>query len=138
MKNWQDWTKIVVHKNFIGQNAVFALTDIHTDTLIGVYGGNIGIIELNGAKCTPGNTAQVYYDRNTDRLFHLRSEDSYEWEGISFINHNCHPNAKIVNQCAIVTIRDINREEEITVNYNEWNVIPEGIDCWCCTPPNKI
>lgn len=40
-----------------------------------------------------------------------------EWGGVNYLNHSCEPNAGFNGQIALVAMRDIAKDEEITIDY---------------------
>ncbi|MCH7604491.1 SET domain-containing protein [Patescibacteria group bacterium] len=50
-----------------------------------------------------------------------------------FINHSCDSNAAVVDLVKIVTIRDIEKDEEITVDYDvfDWDENTMPVKCLC-------
>jgi len=73
---------------------------------------------------------------------HLKLEGSllycllplWEPEGIDYLNHNCKPNARVEDQLYVYADRDIEAGEEITADYRTFNLVPQGIRCWCPEP----
>jgi len=45
------------------------------------------------------------------------SAKTEEWGGGNFLNHSCEPNAGFNGQIAVVAMRDITKDEEITIDY---------------------
>lgn len=52
-----------------------------------------------------------------------------------FINHSCDPNAAIMGTKTVVALRNINKDDEITIDYSMSDADPywEGIHCHCGT-----
>lgn len=52
-----------------------------------------------------------------------------------FINHSCDPNAAIMGTKTVVALRNINKDDEITIDYSMSDADPywEGIHCSCGT-----
>jgi hypothetical protein len=40
-----------------------------------------------------------------------------EWGGVNYLNHSCEPNAGFNGQIALVALRDIAKDEEISIDY---------------------
>jgi SET domain-containing protein len=136
-KNWQAWKYLMVKDNEHGQSGLYAMIDIPYKTVIGAFGGKIECVSPIPERIT-NSIIQIAINREQDILLILTGEKDFRWEGISYMNHSCEPNANMVAQTIIVANRDIKRGEEITVDYNSWNFIGEGVPCWCPKCDGKV
>ena len=59
-------------------------------------------------------------------------------DGVDFLNHSCRANARVVDQLYVYAERDIEPGEEITADYRTFNLVPQGIRCWCAEPLCEI
>lgn len=48
-----------------------------------------------------------------------------------FLNHSCDPNVGILGQIIFVAMRDINKEEELTIDYAMFGAYNESMICNC-------
>jgi len=94
-----------------GGYAVFASQVVKKGELLAVWGGRVATLEqvLALPPEQQGHTIQIY-----DELY-LAPTDMEE--PADFINHSCDPNAGIWGQIALVAMRDIEADEEITFDY---------------------
>ncbi|MCB1498480.1 MAG: SET domain-containing protein [Bauldia sp.] len=113
---------------------VFAKAKIRKDELIGFFDGKAVIVDLDRK-----DEFDTFWWRQS---LHLRLDGSKllcllpQWEpdGVDFLNHSCRPTARVEDKLYVYADRDIDAGEEITVDYRTFNIIPEGIRCWC---PNR-
>lgn len=52
-------------------------------------------------------------------------------EGVELINHACQPNCALDKFMVIRTSRDVNTDEELSLDYFEITQLPLGIKCKC-------
>jgi len=110
---------------------VFAKARIGKDELIGFFDGKAVIVDLDRQ-----DEFDSFWWRQS---LHLRRDGSKllcllpQWEpdGVDFLNHSCRPTARVEDKLYVYADRDIDTGEEITVDYRTFNIIPEGIRCWC-------
>ena len=113
--------------------AIYATKPIARDELIGFFDGKSVMVDLNDKK-----SLDDYWWRQS---VHLKLEGSkllcllpmWEPEGVDYLNHSCHPNARVEGQLYVYADRDIAPGEEITADYRTFNLVPEGKQCWCQT-----
>lgn len=116
-----------------GSRGAVARCDIAPGQLLGVFQGDLERIEIRNERLAEPskhiNLVQIA--RDGDHLFgFIRSERS----GIGLINHSCRPNVRIENQIVVVAGRQIAAGEALTADYRLWDLVPEGIPCWCDDP----
>lgn len=110
---------------------VFAKARIGKNELIGFFDGKAVIVDLDRQ-----DEFDAFWWRQS---LHLRRDGSKllcllpQWEpdGVDFLNHSCRPTARVEDKLYVYADRDIEAGEEITVDYRTFNIIPEGIRCWC-------
>ena len=116
-----------------GSRGAIAKRDIAAGTLLGIFQGELERIEIRQDRLAEPdkhiNLVQIA--RDGDYLFgFIRSERT----GIGLINHSCRPNVRIENQIVVVASRHIAAGEALTADYRAWDLVLEGIPCWCDEP----
>lgn len=116
---------------FIG-NGLFAKTRILKDERILIIGGYI---------MTVGEESQLpnkYSDNGVQIAENLviGVTNENEWGGVNYLNHHCNPNAGFKGQIFLDAMRDINIDEEITIDYamvlyQSEIGIPYKLNCLC-------
>lgn len=112
---------------------IYATRPIDKGALIGFFDGKSILVDLDDKK-----SLDDYWWRQS---VHLKLEGSkllcllpmWEPEGVDYLNHSCHPNARVESQLYVYADRDIRPGEEITADYRTFNLVPEGKQCWCDT-----
>jgi hypothetical protein len=113
--------------------AIYATKPIAKDELIGFFDGKSVMVDL-----ADKSALDDYWWRQS---VHLKLEGTkllcllpmWEPEGVDYLNHSCHPNARVEQQLYVYASRDIQPGEEITADYRTFNLVPEGKQCWCQT-----
>ncbi len=111
--------------------AIYARDRIAKDSLLGFFDGKSVVVDLDHK-----DELDDYWWRQS---VHLRIEGSkllcllpmWEPEGVDYLNHSCNPNARVEDQLYVYAERDILPGEEITADYRTFNLVPQGIRCWC-------
>ncbi|MFM8746986.1 MAG: SET domain-containing protein-lysine N-methyltransferase [Aestuariivirga sp.] len=116
-----------------GNRGAIAKADIPSGALLGVFQGELERLELRENRLVEAekhiNLVQIV--RDGDYLFgFIRNERA----GIGLINHSCKPNVRIENQIVVVAGRAISAGEHLTADYRRWDLVPEGVPCWCEPP----
>jgi hypothetical protein len=114
--------------------AIYARSPIAEGTFLGFFDGKSILIDLD--------RKDELDDHWWRQSVHLRLEGSkllcllpmWEPEGVDYLNHSCKPNARVVEQLYVYADRAIAPGEEITADYRTFNLVPEGIRCWCENP----
>ncbi len=114
--------------------AIYARQRIAKDTFLGHFDGKAIVVDLDHK-----NELEDYWWRQS---VHLKLEGSklycllpmWEPEGIDYLNHSCRSNARVEQQLYVYADRDIEPGEEITADYRTFNLVPQGIRCWCAEP----
>lgn len=110
---------------------VYAKAKIRKDELIGFFDGRAIMADLNRT-----DELDMFWWRQS---VHLRRDGSnllcllpmWEPDGVDFLNHSCRSTARVEDKLYVYSNRDIEPGEEITVDYRTFNLVPEGITCWC-------
>jgi SET domain-containing protein len=110
---------------------VFARATIRKDELIGFFDGKAIIVDLDRK-----DEFDAFWWRQS---LHLKLDGTKllcllpQWEpdGVDFLNHSCRPTARVEDKLYVYADRNIDAGEEITVDYRTFNIISEGIRCWC-------
>jgi hypothetical protein len=112
---------------------IYATRTIAKDSLIGFFDGKSIMVDLSKK-----DALDDYWWRQS---VHLKLEGTnllcllplWEPEGVDYLNHSCHPNARVEQQLYVYADREIAPGEEITADYRTFNLVPEGKKCWCQT-----
>jgi len=117
-----------------GEMSAFANSFIPAGTLLGIHGGDVvefSIVNNSIVHKTIEHKEIVQICVNGNTLLGLVSPKNEVWSGIDFINHSCNPNVAARDRIIIYALRDIEKDQELTMDYRDWDFIPEGITCWC-------
>ncbi len=116
IKNTQTFISIKnleVRQSKIHGAGVFAKEKIEKDSVIGILSGKILKEEdLNSID----ENLKKYIFPIEDKIY-VAPESFYDIPPIFFMNHSCDPNAGIKGNIVIIALRDINPDEEITIDY---------------------
>lgn len=129
IKTTEDWIhpKIILFESFCEGFGLFTTDNISKDETLIVFGAKY--TDKIGARIAKENG--FYVIQLDENLF------SYEIPRTSntwFVNHSCDPNAGMLDFCSIISIRDINQDEEITLDYVMLDdADSESFDCNCKT-----
>jgi len=94
-------------------DGLFAKSKLRKGDCLMMIGGYILTVEEESR--LPGKSSDNGVQIAKDLvLCTVRSE---EWGGVNYLNHSCEPNAGLNGQIAVVAMRDIVRDEEITIDY---------------------
>ena len=120
-----------------GARGAVARCDIEDGRLLGVFQGELERIAIRDERLAEPekHVNLVQITRDGDWLFgFIRNERT----GIGLINHSCKPNVRIENQIVVVADRHIAAGEPLTTDYRKWDLVLEGIPCWCDEPKCTI
>ena len=135
--NYWNSSIVEVRQRATDQFGVFARATIPAGTLIGCYAGRIVILEID-----PGTERYVNTSLEHRQVLQLRRFGNHMlglvaiggFRGVDYINHSCRANTKVYDRVIVLSSRNIEPDEELTLDYREWDFIPEGIRCWCPEP----
>lgn len=113
--------KIYLNKSKIGKG-VFAKKDIKKGELLGIFKGKI----------IPDTKENL--DKYGDFLLPVNYENAMLVKNIfKYTNHSCDPNCGVKDGINIIALKDINKGEEVTIDYDtleyDWEM-----DCNCGSP----
>ena len=94
-------------------NGLFAKEKISKDERILIIGGYI--LTVDEESKLPGKSHDNGVQITEDLVICTTKEDEYS--GFNFLNHNCTPNSGFKGQIFLVAMRDIEMNEEITIDY---------------------
>jgi len=115
-----------------GEKGVFALKGIKSGELLAIFGGYIiNISDIHKLPPELQDEGLTIHDN-----FVLNIIEKSELEDASHFNHNCNPNAGFRGQIFLVSMRDIEKGEEITfdygmVLYRTKGIKPYKLKCLC-------
>lgn len=127
---WTNWSCVTEYEVAKGERGICACGQIAAGELIGIYDGEIVACDLEGDRLVDRDAHRylVQLHRTAGKLFAIVSS---ELSGIDFINHSCKANVRPVDRVVLVAARDIEPGEALTLDYTRWDLVPEGIRCWC-------
>ncbi|MBN8996465.1 MAG: SET domain-containing protein [Rhizobiales bacterium] len=111
--------------------AIYARDAIPAGELLGFFDGKSILVDLEKK-----DELDDYWWRQSVHLKLIGSKllcliPEWEPEGVDYLNHSCHPNARVEEQLYVFADRDIQVGEEITADYRTFNLVPQNIRCWC-------
>jgi uncharacterized protein len=116
---------------------MYATRHIPAGSLLGVYDGRAAVADL-GADGSGRDLddffwrQSVHLKRDGNTLYYLIPFE--EPDGIDYLNHSCHPNARVEQQLYLYASSDVEAGEEITADYRTFNLVEQRIPCWCQEP----
>jgi S-adenosylmethionine/arginine decarboxylase-like enzyme len=120
-------TDVSIENSDIHGKGIFAQGFIKKGSIIGILTGkfyqkkDLDIIE---------NDLKNFLIPIDDNLF-IGPDNIYEISPLFYINHSCEPNAGIEGDIAIIALRDIEPNEEITIDYATLFFNKERMLCQC-------
>ncbi|MDO8593600.1 MAG: SET domain-containing protein [bacterium] len=105
--------KVEVRDGGVEGKGLFAKEKISKDERVLVIGGYI--LTIDEESKLPGKCRDNGVQITEDLSICITKEDEYE--GYNFLNHNCSPNCGFKGQIFLVAMRDIEEDEEITIDY---------------------
>lgn len=118
--------KFEVKKSLINGSGLFATQDIKKDVRISYISG----------KKTIKLSKTVEEALSIPNWFGLSRQFWIDPEGTPFqyLNHSCEPNAAVIGKKTLLAIRDIKKDEEITIDYSMTDADPIWfMNCGCKT-----
>lgn len=123
---------------------VFAKVNIVQGTILGTFFNNNAKVEsykilnkiVDYKKDDPAYMIDLFHDKKKHRLFcFVPNKKSLKQNVLNFINHSCKPNVGYKN-FIVYTLKDIQRGEELTFDYNTTDIFAIGVKCFCKNPKN--
>lgn len=130
--SWVHQDLVVVDMPPKGKGVVTA-ESIKSGTTIVLYGGHVMSLEQ---ECELDEKIKDY-PHQIDDLFVIGPASVHEIQVSDYINHSCDPNCGFQGQIRLVTMRDIEKGEEITFDYamvlsqSEHTLSAYELDCKC-------
>lgn len=116
-----------------GQQGVFACQAIPAGTVLGVFDGEAGVVELSQLE----TLSEYWWEQSVhlriadDKLFYLLPSQAV---GIDFLNHSCRPNTRIDGQLVVSSLEAIAVGSQLTADYRTFDLVRKGVPCWCDQP----
>ncbi len=132
--SYTDFSLVESYQLAQGDWAARARVSIPAGSLLGHHGGQAVAIPVANNRISHGDIEHreiVQIALVGDLLLGLVEPRCLAWSGIDYINHSCQPNAAARDRTVIYALRDIEPGEELTMDYRLWDLVPEGIACWC-------
>jgi uncharacterized protein len=135
--SYTDWRYVEEYTGPVVSRGIRALTIIPSGTVIGCYDGALKSFPLqNGRLLEPHMHKRIVQIAIAgDSLLGLINTAV---AGIDYINHSCEPNITPRDRIVLVTHRLVLPGEPLTLDYRRWDLVPEGIPCWCDVPACTI
>jgi len=105
--------KVEVRDSNVEGKGLFAKEQISKGERILVIGGYI--LTVDEESKLPGKCHDNGVQITEDLVISIIKDEEYD--GFNFLNHNCTPNCGFKGQIFLVTMRDIEKDEEITIDY---------------------
>lgn len=135
--NFTDTNLVYTKETAIGRG-LFARQALPADCMVGALSAGITTmlpIKADGSVEYPSATIGQCIDIivRDGKLITLLKPAGVVYDGVDMINHSCTPNCTILGKLAVVTLRAIAADEELTCHYIESGItiVPEGIHCQC-------
>lgn len=110
--------KVRLKKSGIQGRGLFATGDIRRGEVVNICGGAIITDnEYAALERDYGEFLFHYATQIADGFYLLGGLSHEELEDDDFINHSCSPNCGLNGQIAVVSMRDIKKGEELTIDY---------------------
>jgi uncharacterized protein len=133
--SWTNFDLVEVRK--VGDECgVFARQGIPPGTVVGVFDGvaEVFSIDERGAVDWRGHDGgwSIHLKLHDRKLYTIMPNPNQNVNGIDFINHSCRPNCRADAGVLVVeTTRFISKNEQLTLNYHQMDLIKLGRTCWC-------
>ena len=136
--SWTNQALVEVRNLPGGERGVYSRTDIPKDAVVAIFDGRAVALPVRD------DGTVEYGTENPHMLIHLAVENGRFFAlspiapddigGVDFMNHSCAPNCYIERTLVVRAARDIPAGTELTWDYRETDLIPQGIPCWCPEP----
>jgi len=104
--------KVEVRTNSVNGKGIFAKENIKSGEIVFIKGGHI----LTRDKIYSSSVINSYFPISDE--YFLAAENKDEEESIKlYQNHSCNPNVGLHGEITFVAMRDIEKDEELTVDY---------------------
>jgi hypothetical protein len=118
------------------ERGIFARCDILERIVVGVFDGVVEVFQVgpDGQVDWRGfdGGMSIHLKLSGNRLYAIMPVPGAPVGGIDFINHSCRPNCRVdAGGLVVETSRFIAKDEQLTINYHEMDLIKLGRVCWC-------
>ena len=121
-------TKTEIRKSDTQGRGLFAKEPIRKGEIVSVRGGHIITRQME----TEIEKPEDYWGYPIADEFVLAPLNTQEVEDVMmFLNHSCEPNVGILGQIIFVAMRNIDRGEELTIDYAMFGANKEPMRCNC-------
>jgi uncharacterized protein len=122
-------------------HALYARAPIKAGAFLGFFDGKACVADLGADGKGAGLDdffwrQSVHLRRVGNTLLYLIPTETPD--GIDYLNHSCKPNAKVEDQLYVYALTDIAPGAEVTADYRTFNLVEQGISCWCAEPKCRI
>lgn len=128
--------KVEVRKSGINGKGLFSIDRIKKGEVITVSGGFI--IDENEYKKMKNRTRKFFMKYSTpvaDGFYIISGLNSKSLEPDDFYNHSCSPNCGLSGHLIITALRDIEKDEELTLDYATFEDSNDfRLECNCGSP----
>lgn len=104
--------KVEIRENALNGKGIFAKEDIKKNEIVFIKGGHI----LKRDEMFSSGVINSYFPISDDYVlgaFNKEEEDAIKL----YINHSCDPNCGLHGQITFIAMKDIKKDEELTVDY---------------------
>ena len=120
--------KTEIRKSDTEGRGLFAKEPIRKGEIVTVRGGHIITRQMEAEIKKPDG----YWGYPIADEFVLAPLNTQEVEDVMmFLNHSCEPNVGILGQIIFVAMRDIEKDEELTIDYAMFGANKEPMQCNC-------
>jgi SET domain-containing protein len=121
--------KVEVRNESINGKGIFAKEDITKGEIVFIKGGHI----LTKDQIFSSGICDSYFPISDE--YYLGSTNKEEEESIKlYQNHSCNPNVGLHGEITFVAMRDIKKDEELTVDYAFIDNENYSFECTCGSP----
>ncbi len=121
--------KVEVRNESINGKGIFAKEDITKGEIVFIKGGHI----LTKDQIFSSEICDSYFPISDE--YYLGSTNKEEEESIKlYQNHSCNPNVGLHGEITFVAMRDIKKDEELTVDYAFIDNENYSFECTCGSP----
>lgn len=121
--------KVEIRNNALNKKGIFAKENIKKGDVVFIKGGHL----LTRDKMYSAGVINSYFPINDE--YFLGAKTKEEEEAIKlYENHSCNPNCGIRGEITFVAMRDIKKDEELTVDYAFIDNEDYSFECTCGSP----
>ncbi|MGB8274460.1 MAG: SET domain-containing protein [Alphaproteobacteria bacterium] len=136
--SWTNLDLVEVRALQDGGRGVFSRKKIAKDSVIAVFDGRaVRLRILPDGKVDYGREDPhmlIHLAAEGDTFYALAPIAPDDVRGVDFMNHSCQANCYIERTLVVRAKTDIPAGVELTWDYRDSDLIPQGIPCWCPDP----